>query len=142
MSITGHGLGALGARLRDLASVPARASAEASESIAALIEEEFDAGTDPYGRPWQDLAESTLKSRPWRGPPPLTDTGVMSGGVRVAPLPRAGVGTTIPHPGAPHQTGWSGSQGQGPARPILPTGTMPRTWRRAIEAAVENQVRR
>ena len=132
-------MGQLAARLRDLAEVPSRVARRVSAELGALIEDEFDAGADPYGRAWKELAPATLAKG--RHDPPLTDTSQMRAGVRVAPLQRAGVAITIPHPGGPHQTGWSGPQGDGPARPILPTGVMPALWREAIQVATEAEVR-
>ena len=130
-------MGQLGDRLADLARLPSRVSARVAEDIGAAIQSEFDGGQDPYGNAWQKLAPATLDRG--RTPPPLTDSGAMRGSLRVSPLPRAGVGITIDHPAAPHQTGWSGPQGSGPARPILPAGVMPATWNRAIREACEDE---
>jgi len=133
-------MGQLASRLRDLASVPSRAAGVVSDRIEALIQEEFDAGADPYGNAWAPLAESTLARG--RSAPPLTDTGAMRDSVRVAPLARAGVGVTIDHPAGVHQTGWDGASGKGPARPILPRGVMPARWSEAIKSAVSDTVRK
>lgn len=133
-------MGQLQARLRDLAEVPSRAARRVSEDLSVLIQEEFDAGADPYGREWDPLADATRERG--RTEPPLTDSGAMRGGIRVAPLPGAGVGVTLPHPAEPHQTGWSGPRSDGPSRPILPSGVMPARWREVIMDAVESEVRR
>ena len=127
-------MGQLADRLADLAGVPSRAAAKVSRELDALIVEEFDQGADPYGTAWEPLAEATTERG--RTPPPLTDTRKMRDSLRVRPLQGAGVGLTIAHPAAPHQTGWRGKQGSGPARPILPAREMPPLWGEAIEAAV------
>lgn len=128
-------------RLHDLANVPSRAAKRISEGISEAIQHEFDAGEDPYGRPWKRLAQTTLDTG--RTPPPLTDTRGMRDSLDVRPLRGAGVGITIAHPAGPHQTGWSGPQGSGPARPILPNrATMPIAWDEVIEAAVTEEFKR
>jgi hypothetical protein len=133
-------MGQLAERVADLASVPSRAAAKVSRELGVLIADEFDAGADPYGTAWAPLAKATLAAG--RTPPPLTATGAMRSSVAVSPLPHAGVGITIAHPAAPHQTGWSGPQGSGPARPILPEREMPPLWAEAIEGAVREEFRR
>ena len=130
-------MGQLAARIGDLARLPSRVSARVAEDIDAAIQSEFDGGHDPYGKAWEALAPATLDRG--RTPPPLTDSGAMRASLVVAPLPRAGVGIQIAHPAAPHQTGWSGPQGTGPARPILPAGVMPATWNEAIRTACEDE---
>lgn len=132
-------MGKLSENLAKLARVPSQASARVAEGIATLIEHEFDSGTDPYGRKWKPLAPATIAKG--RTPPPLTDTGAMRGSVSVRPMPSAGVSLTIDHPAAPHQTGWSGTQGKGPARPILPGRRMPEQWAEVIRAAIDERVR-
>lgn len=133
-------MGQLADRIADLASVPSRAAARVSREIEGLIQEQFDVGADPYGTAWAPLADSTVARG--RTAPPLTDSGAMRGSLRVAPMAHAGVGVTISHPAAPHQTGWHGRQGSGPARPILPAGVMPARWAEAIEVAVTEEFRR
>lgn len=133
-------MGQLAQRIGDLARVPSRAAAAVSRELGDLIEEEFAAGADPYGTAWQDLADSTKeRGRTW---PPLTDTSNMRDNVEVRPMRPAGVSITVPHPGAPHQTGWSGAQGTGPARPILPARSMPPRWEEVLEVEVEKAFRR
>lgn len=123
------------ARLGDLADIPSRASRSAAQRISDLIQEGFDQGTDPYGRPWKPLAPSTIARRPWRGPPPLTDTGKMRDAVTVAP--RAGGGVEISSPvsySVYHQRGTTHM----PARKLLPEGReLPEEWQDAIEESIE-----
>lgn len=138
-------MGQLADRLNDLARIPSRVSAKVAPKIAELIQEEFDDGADPYGTPWEPLAEATLAKG--RTPPPLTDTlhspPNMRDTVHVRPMQAAGVKITIDHPAAPHQTGWNGRQGQGPARPPLPArGELPAGWQEVIESEIERDVRR
>lgn len=128
-------------RVGDLARVPSRVAARVSGELATLLDDEFSAGVDPYGTAWAPLAESTVARG--RTAPPLTDTHVMRDGVRVTPMRGAGVALFVPHPGAPHQTGWEGRQGKGPARPILPErGELPPEWAEVIEAACDDEFRR
>jgi hypothetical protein len=132
-------MGKLADRIADLASVPSRVSAVVAPQIEALIQDEFDAGTDPYGAPWKPLAPATIATG--RTPPPLTHTRAMRDSARVRPMRGAGVGVTINNPpAAPHQTGWSGPQGSGPARPILPERSeLPEGWQDVIEDAARKE---
>jgi len=74
----------------------------AAPEIRALVRQQFTQGTSPYGTAWAPLAPATLKKH---GPPPLTDTGEMKGGIEVGAS-----GTTIevwvPAPASLHQGGW------------------------------------
>ena len=132
-------MGKLADRIADLASVPSRAARRVSDEIAGLIEEEFGAQADPYGTPWEPHAEATVQR--WGPHPILQLTQEMRSSVDVRPMAGAGVSITIDHPAAPHQTGWDGPQGSGPARPMLPSGDMPPKWRETIAAAVGAEVR-
>lgn len=127
-------------RMGDLANVPARVAARVSQELAAEIQSEFDAGVDPYGDPWAPLAPATLAGG--RSPPPLDASSRMRDGIRVAPRAGAGVGITVPHPGLPHQTGWTGPLSSGPARPILPDREMPDAWEEILEAATLDEIRK
>lgn len=135
MSLTGDfsQLERMQERLAELAQVPSRCARAVSTRLEELVQEEFDRGADPYEEPWAPLSPVTLARG--RTPPPLTDTSAMRASLHVRPLAGAGVGVTIDHPAGPHQTGWSGPQGSGPARPILPArGELPDGWIEAIEA--------
>lgn len=130
----------MAATLGELASVPSRTARAVSERIEDLIQEEFDAGEDPYEKSWAPLSEATL-AKP-RHPPPLTDTSDMRGSVVVRPLAGAGVGITVDHPAGIHQTGWEGKSGTGPARPVLPArGELPERWIEVIEAEADKAFR-
>jgi hypothetical protein len=132
-------MGQLAQRVANLARVPSRAARRIATEIAGLIEEEFQAQADPYGNAWQPHAPATV--RRWGEHDILTLSGAMRSSVQVAPMQAAGVSITLNHPGEDHQTGWSGPQGSGPARPVLPYGTMPARWTEAINAAVDDTVR-
>ena len=136
------GMGQLAQRVADLGQVPSRAAKAIAAELGDLIEEEFEAGADPYGTAWAPLTEATLAKRSQTSEPPLTDFGAMRRSVQVKPLARAGVGITIAHPAAPHQTGWVGPQGSGPARSVLPSGAMPERWAEVIEVEVSEAFKR
>ena len=128
-------LGRIGTSVASLSDVPRIASELVAERIEALVGLEFDAGVDTYGEAWAPLAEATVAKG--RHAPPLTDTRQLRDSLLVYPS-RAGIRVTIgtpEHPAGPHQDGWSGPQGYGPARPILPTGELPESWQMAIEDA-------
>lgn len=128
----------LGARLRELASVPSQAAKTASEDIADLIEKEFEAGNDPYGKPWAPLRPSTLKRG--RRPPPLTDTRQLRESVEVKPAKGAGIQITMDEvPGVFHQSGTKNMA----KRAILPDGQkMPDPWTQAIADATDDAVQK
>jgi hypothetical protein len=132
-------MGQLAANIRKLAAVPARAAPRVSKEIAKLVDLEFQAGADPYGNAWKPHAQSTIER--WGSHPLLDLSGDMRASVHVSPLAGSGVAITIDHPSEDHQTGWSGSQGSGPARPVLPSGTFPAMWREAIKIVVDDEIR-
>jgi hypothetical protein len=142
MTITGDiaRLGRIASGLASLADVPRIAQPLAADRIEALIGIEFDAGVDPYGEPWVPLADATIAKG--RHAPPLTDTRELRGSVLAYPSEaglRVSVGTAD-HPAGPHQDGWSGPRGSGPARPILPTRGMPESWQMAIDDSIGDAV--
>ncbi len=134
-------LGRIGSAIASLSEVPTIAAELVSDRIAALVQLEFDAGVDPYGEAWAPLAPATVARG--RHAPPLTDSGEMRASLLVYPsfgTVRASIGTSQ-SPAGPHQDGWSGPQGSGPARPILPSaGDMPDSWAMAIEDATIDAV--
>ena len=132
-------LGSLADHVRRLASVPARAAVKVQFALEDLVLGEFEAGHDPYGTPWAALSETTIDRG--RFPPPLTDTSQMKDSFHATPRSTSGSGgsgieLSIDHPARPHQTGWSGPRGRGPARPIFPTGEFPAAWSDRIGEAV------
>lgn len=135
-------MGKLADRVADLAEVPSRAAKKVSAKLAEFIDLEFTDGRDPYGDPWAPLSPVTIAMG--RTPPPLTDTKAMRKGVRVRPMQGAGVAITVDASYAPpHQTGWSGPQNSGPARPILPDrDVMPPDWEEAIDTIIDREMRK
>jgi len=134
-------IGKLAQNIARLARVPSQASAAVSKGIGELIEEEFGGAKDPYGAPWQEHAPETVAR--WGPHPILQLTQAMRSSVDVKPMAGAGVSITVGAPyAAPHQTGWSGPQGSGPARPVLPARGMPPAWKAVIENAVTAEVRK
>ena len=135
-----RGMGQLADRLGELASVPSRAAKGAAERINEELVRQFEEGVDPYGKPWEALAPRTLLKH---DEPPLQGEfgqrpGDMADGTIASPGSGSGVELTVPFPGAIHQTGarkppsW-----RMPARKILPDkGTLPESWREAIDASV------
>lgn len=121
-----------------LAAIPSRMAPAVSRELAALIQQEFNAGVDPYGRPWAKLKPSTLARG--RRPPPLTNTGKMRGGITVKPMQGAGVEISFASdvPGIFHQYGTKKMA----ARPMLPRGAFPATWARAIERVGQTEFRK
>lgn len=109
--------------LRDLVKVPTQIAPVVAKRIKKDIERYFSAGTDPYGKPWASLKESTI--RKGRTPPPLTDTRAGRRGIKVAPMRGAGikitsdVGYMVYHMRATEHRA---------ARKFLPEGVMPANW--------------
>jgi hypothetical protein len=115
-------------RLQSLDGLTARAAQRAANSIAGVVDEQFAAGTDPYGTPWQDLASG--------GPSHLTETGEMHAGV-VVHASGSDIVITVPDPGGYHQTGTRYM----PARPVEPVQSqgLPPAYEIAILAAVAEE---
>ncbi len=124
-------LGQLAENLRRLAELPDETAKRVAPELARLTQEQFDAGTNPYGRAWAGLAPSTLAKG--RTPPPLTDTRAMRNSVEFVPRPGEGLVGLAGFPAGIHQAG--SPKTKLPARQIFPAGTFPRTWRTAIEKA-------
>jgi phage gpG-like protein len=128
-------LGLVSANLAKLASVPSQVAGDASEGIAQEIRNEFDAGTDPYGRAWAALQAATLAKG--RTPPPLTDSGDTIDSLEVKPS--AGAGITIEF-----GTEYAGFHQVGTvdmvARPPLPIGGFPSSWSKVISDAASARI--
>lgn len=132
-------IGKLAARIDRLRTTPMDVRERIAKRLEGLIQEQFDAGSDPYGNSWAPLADYTIERG--RTPPPLTDTGEMRGDLRVRPARGAVVEISIPHPAGVHQTGWTGPLSSGPARPILPKGSqLPPRWKEVIDTEVRRDV--
>jgi len=105
--------------------------------IERLIQQQFDEGKDPYGKPWAPLKPSTL--RRGRRPPPLTDTRAMRDGIKVRGI-EDGISIDVPASYASfHQEG--APKVNLAARPMLPEHGLPESWEQAITSAAESVVR-
>lgn len=133
-------LGQLVDNLHALAGVPSQAAAQASEEIDAAIQVEFDAGIDPYGEPWEPLAEST-KAR-GREDPPMTDTEALRDGLEVRPMRGAGISVTADVPYLGFHQGEGSPAAHVPPRHVLPEDELPDTWERAIADALDDAIER
>jgi phage gpG-like protein len=123
-------LGLLQVSVAKLAAVPSQIAPDVARGIEGEIREEFQAGTDPYHRPWAQLRPATLAKG--RRPPPLTDTREMIGSLDVRPSQGAGVTVEFGAEYAGfHQVGTKDMV----ARPPLPTGGFPSTWSQIIRDA-------
>lgn len=116
--------------LESLGSIPSQAAPEAAKKIESLIQAQFDAGTDPYGRRWAAKKDGS--------PSYLEKSGDLRKGVRVQPTSGAGIAVTVDMPyGEYHQTGTRYM----PARKILPDeGDLPEEWHDAIEEALDETI--
>lgn len=118
----------------EIPKIPSQASLFVANEIEKQIQSDFDAGVNPYGRPWRALAPATLKKG--RHPPPLTDTYKGRAGIRVNSSKNAGVTITssVPYMGI-HQTGG----GHVPKRQFLPTKSqgLPSRWRDLYEDEIK-----
>lgn len=123
--------------LRALIHVPAQVAREVKSEIEFEINAGFDAGRDPYRKAWAPLAASTLKRRPWRGFPPLTDTRKGRRGIKVRTVSGAGLQITS-HVGymAAHQYG---NPPRLPIRAILPKGVLPKHWGARYQAVYKKR---
>ena len=117
-----------------LEGAPERATQHLAPELVKSIQGEFAAGKDPYGNSWRPNSPKTKNHGT-----PLSSTGQMMAGLHAAVSGKR-VDVGIPHPSEDHQSGWSGAQGDGPARPILPTGDAPPAWEQAIKKAVDEEV--
>lgn len=124
------------AALRKLATVPSQIAPEVSKNIRKQIFKDFDAGTDPYGKPHQPLAASTLARG--RHEPSLLDSKKGRNSIKVTPMQGAGVSITV---GTNYM--WRHQKGQGPpARYFLPIGVLPKTYARIWQKALDKQVKK
>lgn len=118
--------------LADLSSVPSRAATGAAKRINALIGDQFDAETDPFGEPWKPLEESTVR-RKGGDRRILRRTDALAGATHAKPVRPAGIEITSLDYGMFHQTGTVHMV----AREILPEGELPPEWEEAIEDEIE-----
>jgi phage gpG-like protein len=127
----------LASAIRELSEVPRAAAAIAAPKISLLLNEQFERGADPYGRPWAPLARATLAKG--RRPPPLTDKGKLRAGTfaRLYPGRQAGIQLVAgAEYGKFHQYGFRVRGRQVPARPIFPDLGIPFAWWILIKDAI------
>lgn len=113
-------------RLGEVIGQTARAAAP---KLAARVAEGFKGGFAPSGKAWAPLSPSTLSRG--RSAPPLTDTGALSTSMRSLPGATQIVMSANRPYASFHQLGTKNM----PARPILPEGDLPVTWRQDLEDA-------
>lgn len=122
----------------EIPKIPSQASLFVATRLETQVQADFDAGVSPYGKPWRPLAKATLAKG--RHPPPLTDTYKGRAGVRVNPLPGAGVAiTSVVDYMTYHQ------DGRGvPKRQFLPTTNqgLPKRYRDLYAAEVSRWTKR
>ena len=108
--------------LRALADVPSRVASEGAAAITVRLQQQFAKGADPYDNAWKALATGEASH--------LTKSGAMSGATKATPMAGAGIALESPSPANFHQGGTS----RMPARPVLPSGPLPASWRADLQA--------
>jgi phage gpG-like protein len=111
--------------LSDLVKVPSQIAPAVAKKINRELQRQFDAGVDPYGRPWAPLRPATIAKG--RHHPPLTDTHAGRNSVKAHATQDAGVQITV-------GVGYMGIHQAGDlprmvARKFLPTRGLPSGWR-------------
>ncbi len=128
------GFADLAANLAELEGIPSRIAKEVADGIGALVADEFESGTDPYGRAWKALLPSTLK-RKGGDSRILRRTDALSGSTLAKASSGAGVEIVSLEYGEKHQTGTKHMV----ARKILPDGSdLPEAWSEVIDIATQN----
>lgn len=117
-----------------LTYVPRRVAVIAAPKLTRLVQAQFRAGTDPYGRPWRGLKASTLAKG--RRNPPLTDTRRLRNGTGARPRPggRAGIELKVgARYGKFHQVGFRNGKSFVAPRRILPQFGLPLGWSAVLD---------
>lgn len=127
------GFADLADRLAELEDIPSRIAGEVADGINEEIRQQFDAGTDAYGRPWKPLLPQTVRRK--RGDTRiLRRTDALSGETVARPTSGAGIEITSLDYGGVHQAGATLAK-----RAILPDGSdLPKSWEAIIETASDN----
>jgi hypothetical protein len=136
-------IGKLQQLLTRMSDIPRRTAVDAAPKIEALVQAQFRAGTDPYGRSWRRLMPSTIAKG--RKPPPLSDTKALRDGTRVfaRAAHRAGIVIQLGESyGYFAQVGFRVGKTVVPARRILPQFGLPDSWRRALESSAREMGQR
>ncbi len=128
------GFKALQDRLAELEGIPSRIAGEVAQGINAEIRAQFQAGTDPYGKPWAPLLPQTIR-RKGGDARILRRHDSLSSETVAIPTSGAGIEITSVDYGGYHQTGTKHMV----ARPILPDGAdLPQSWQDVIQTASDN----
>ena len=114
--------------IQRLGEIPRSLAREAAPGINDLIQEQFKAGLDPYGRRWRPLSKATRAKG--RRNPPLTASGALAENTKVVTGPGLRFKLGRPY-GYFHQVGTSNM----PARRIFPQNGIPRAWSAVIRQA-------
>jgi hypothetical protein len=121
----------LNGRLDELARIPSQVSRPIADRLNELLTEQWNTESDPYGEPWEPLAESTKKAK--GHDTILIDTGELAAGTMAVPRAGAGIDLVSLDYGQYHQTGTT----RMPRRPIFPDGqSLPESWQEAIQDEV------
>jgi len=131
----------------------------AADRLKELVESTFEQQRDPWGRPWQQLKDSTVNIRSRRGnesTEALLDSYALYGSIQSQSTDEYGEidfdGTEdyawVQQFGNPLNKVFGKSSGPIPARPFLPlAGTnqrlsLPRDWVQSLTAPLEDSIRR
>lgn len=111
-----------------IGDLPRQLAVAAAPEITKLQKAQFTNGTDPYGRPWQPLAESTLKKG--RTEPPLTDTKALRDGTDTVPVVggRIALSHRVAAPYGIYHDSPRPRSSNLPRRMILPSEGLPKAW--------------
>jgi len=116
------------AALQALDGMPERVAQRAAVEIASVLDEQFEAGVDPYGDPWADLKRG--------GRSHLTETGAMHAGSTVHAR-GSDIVIHVPDPGGFHQTGTRYMVAR-PLEPVAAKG-MPPAYEVALMRAASDE---
>lgn len=120
-------LGRLASTLEQLGRLPGRVARRVAPAITAKLQQQFDSGTDPYGKAWEPLKPSTIARK--GHDTILVETGEGRDGTKAIALPGAGVGIIL---GPKLQWHLLKTENRA-ARPVLPLYGLPKAWRERIE---------
>ncbi len=132
------GFADLAANIGELAGLPSRISKRVADGIDKLLNDQFDAETDPYGNAWEPLLPQTVKRK--KGDSRIlrrTDNLV----ARTTAVASAGSGVELVSEdyGGVHQVGYVNMV----ARPILPDGAeLPEEWQDIIDGEFEDAMKK
>jgi hypothetical protein len=121
-----------------LEGIPSRIARPVADRFTELLGQEFDQETNPYGVPWAELADSTIRKK--GHDQILFETGELSENTIAVPLSGAGIELRSVDHGQFHQ---AGDPPRMPARKILPDrAELPLSWQNAIREETEAAFKR